>query len=260
MLAGMKVLTWNVNSLRSRLGRLLAVLDRHEPDVVCLQELKGEEHVLPLAEIGAAGYVPVAFGQKRYNGVAILARPTPVEIRRGLDDGVDDPQARLISAKVSGVRIVSVYVPNGCDMGSEGYYYKLDWLQRLRAKLGREHGPDEPLLICGDTNVAFDDRDAAEPWKWESTGIACTDVRELFAGLLDWGLYDTFREAVPEAGHYSWWDYRAGSFQRDDGMRIDHILATRPLLDACSEVVIDRAERKGKKPSDHAPVIATFNI
>lgn len=256
----MKVIAWNVNSVRTRHDRLIGVLQRHAPDVLCLQELKAEEKDFPLTEVRALGYHVALLGQKTYNGVAIVSRSAPTKVTLNLSDGVDDSQARLISASIDGVRVVCVYVPNGGEMGSDKFAYKQAWLDRLIAWLERNHKPTEPLLVCGDFNIAPDDRDVDRVEEWNNTVLCAPAVRERFQRLLAWGLVDTFRDKHPEPGSYSWWDYRMLGFPKNNGLRIDHILATKPLADRCSLAAIDRDERKGKQPSDHAPVIAVFDL
>ncbi|MBU0984898.1 MAG: exodeoxyribonuclease III [candidate division Zixibacteria bacterium] len=254
----MKIATWNVNSIRSRLERLLALLERHQPDVLCLQELKATDDVFPRDEITQAGYYSVVYGQKTYNGVAILSRSEPSDIRCGLEDGVDDPQARLVSAEIDGVRVLSAYIPNGSSVDSDKFAYKLQWLSRLRQLLDRAYDPEKPLAICGDFNVAIDDLDVAEPNKWADSVLCVPQVREALATVTQWGLVDTYRERHPEGGLYSWWDYRQLAFPKNNGLRIDHVFATAPLAQRCVAAEIDRDERKGQKPSDHAPVIVEF--
>ncbi len=261
----MKIATWNVNSIRTRLGRLIAWLSKHQPDVLCLQELKCQEHQFPFEEIAQAGYHAVMLGQKTYNGVAILSKSEPTDVRRGLilaqPDGesqTHDPQARLISAEFNGVRIFSIYVPNGSDMTSDKYTYKLGWLDSLVEMLQRDYSPDQFLIICGDTNIIARDIDSANPEIWKTTGLGCDEIRQKFDKLCQWGLVDILAQQYPEGGIFSWWDYRNLGFQLNDGLRLDHILATRSLAERCSSITVDRDERKGEKPSDHAPVIAVF--
>jgi len=254
----MKIATWNVNSVRARLERLLAWLAKVQPDIVCLQELKAREEVFPHEAIREAGYHAAVYGQRTFNGVAILSRVEPHDVRRGMDDGVDDPQARFLGAEVGQIRVVSAYVPNGQVVGSEPYAYKLEWLRRLRAYLARHFTPDAPLVLCGDFNVARDDRDVADPAAWEDSVLCHPSSRAALAELLDWGLADVFRQRHAEGRLYSWWDYRMLACPKNDGLRLDYVLATAPLAARCIEAEIDRQERKGEKPSDHAPVIAVF--
>jgi len=251
----MRLATWNVNSVRARHERLLAWLAAHQPDVLCLQELKVADPSFPLDELRAAGYEAAIHGQKTYNGVAILSRTPLGEVERGLADDVDDPQARLISARVQGLRVISAYVPNGAVVGSEKWAYKLAWLQRLRRHLERRFARTEPLLLCGDFNVAPEDRDVANPAAWAGSVLTHAEARVALAELLSFGLVDAFRLKRPEPGLYSWWDYRMLGFPKNDGLRIDHVFTTPTLAGRVSAASIDRNERKGKQPSDHAPVI-----
>lgn len=255
----MLIATWNLNSIRTRQARLLAWLDRYQPDVVCLQELKLPDSDFPYDTIRAAGYHAAVHGQPSYNGVAILSRVEPTDIRIGLDDGVDDPQARLISARFGDVRVISAYFPNGQDLGSDKYVYKLEWMRRLRAYLDKHHDPSEPLALCGDFNVAPDDLDAARPADWAESVLCHGDARAALEAIRAWGLVDLFRQQHPGGGIYSWWDYRNRAFDRDDGLRIDHIFVTPALAERATASVVDRAEREGEKPSDHAPVAAVFD-
>jgi len=254
-----KLATWNVNSVRSRLDRLLAWLAARAPDVLCLQEIKCTEEQFPYDALRAAGYHAAVAGQKTYNGVAILAHQEPEEIQRSLGDGEENEPARLISAEVAGVRVLNAYVPNGQVVGSEAYAYKLAWLARLGAKLRRDFDPSQPLVLCGDFNVAVDDRDVAHPDAWADSVLCVPDVRDALGAIRAWGLTDVVRKHHPEGGVYSWWDYRRLAFPRNDGMRLDHIYATETLAGNCTSAEVDRQERKGEKPSDHAPVVAIFD-
>jgi exodeoxyribonuclease-3 len=227
---------------------------------MCLQELKVTETQFPMDALRAAGYDVAVFGQKGYNGVAVLSRTGLglEDVRLGLDDGVDDVSARLLSARVGGLRIITVYVPNGQVVGSEKYAYKLEWLRRLRAHLERHHRVSEPLVLCGDFNVAPEPRDVQFPKQWEQSVLFHPDVRAALRQVTDWGLTDTFRQFHQEGGFYSWWDYRMLSFPKNDGLRLDLVLATEPVARSCTEASIDRNERKGKLASDHVPVLATL--
>jgi exodeoxyribonuclease III len=256
----MRIATWNVNSVRARLERLLAWLKKAQPDIVCLQELKVIDAAFPYEAIREAGYHAAVHGQKTYNGVAILSRTEPAEVRQGMDDGVDDPQARFLTADVGGVQVVSAYVPNGQIVDSEAYAYKLDWLRRLRAFLERHYTPETPLVVCGDFNVARDENDVANPAAWAETVLFHPTSRAALEELLSWGLVDVLRQQHPEGKLYSWWDYRMLAFAKNDGLRLDYVFAIGPLAKLCTCAEIDRAERKGDKPSDHAPVMATFQL
>jgi len=251
----MRIATWNVNSVKARSERLMRWLDKHKPDVLCLQELKAEDAGFPLAEVQAAGYSAVLLGQRTYNGVAILSRSPTANVRAGLDDGVEDPQARFLSAEVEGLTFLSCYVPNGSEPTSDKFAYKLRWLERLLSYLERHHEKRERLVLCGDLNIAPNDSDVARPEEWKDTVLCHPQVREAFERLIAHGLVDSFRALRPEPGLYSWWDYRMLGFPKGNGLRIDHVLVTPDLLPRCKQAFIDRDERKGKLPSDHAPVV-----
>jgi exodeoxyribonuclease-3 len=253
-----KIVSWNVNSVRARRERLFRWLAAQQPDVVCLQELKTTEADFPFDALREAGYHAVIHGQKTYNGVAILSRREAADVERGFGDGGDDTQSRLIAARLAGVRVVSVYVPNGQEVGSEKWIYKLAWLGRLRSWLDRRCAPGEPLVLCGDFNVAPEARDVHDPAAWESTVLFHPAARGALERVRAWGLTDTFRIHHQEAGFYSWWDYRMLAFPKDNGLRIDHIFASEPMARRCTAASIDRQERKGQLPSDHAPVVAEF--
>ncbi|HSM51523.1 MAG TPA: exodeoxyribonuclease III [Thermoanaerobaculia bacterium] len=249
----MRIATWNVNSVKARQERLLALLARHRPDIVCLQELKTEAARFPSEALREAGYHAAVLGQKTYNGVAILARDEPRDVETGFGDGGDESQARLVAATVGGLRVASLYVPNGKEVGSEKWPYKLAWLGRLAAWVGRQPaGP--PLVLCGDLNIAPEERDVANPAAWAGSVLCHPEVRAAWAELLAAGFVDAFRLHHPEGGHYTWWDYRMLGFPKNDGLRIDHVLLAAPLAPRCAGAFVDRDERKGKLPSDHAPV------
>lgn len=257
----MKIATWNVNSIRARQERLLAWLETAQPDVVCLQELKCVDAEFPASLLEAAGYRSASHGQKTYNGVAILAKaPLEVEdVRRGFSDGVDDSHARFISAQVGRVRVVCVYAPNGQAVDSPAYQYKLEWYGRLRRYLDTHHRPDEPLVLCGDFNVAPTDLDVHDPKAWEGQTLCTDKERSALEQVKDFGLRDTFRQQHPDLVKFSWWDYRMLAFPKNLGLRIDHVYATAPLAARTVAADVDREARKGKQPSDHAPVWAEFS-
>ncbi|MCY2995294.1 MAG: exodeoxyribonuclease III [Planctomycetota bacterium] len=254
----MKIATWNVNSVRARQQRLLDWLQQVQPDVLCLQELKTKEESFPYESIREAGYHAAVFGQKTYNGVAVLSRTPPSQIECGWGHGGDDQQARLIAVEVGGVRVISAYVPNGEQVGSAKYVYKLDWMGRLRSYLESRYTPTTPLVLCGDFNVARDDLDVAHPVQWANSVLCYRSARLSLDRILDWGLVDVFRQRHPEGGLYSWWDYRMLAFPKNDGLRLDYIFATDPLAQRCTCADVDREQRKGEKPSDHAPVVVSF--
>ncbi len=253
----MKLACWNVNSIRARHDRLLAWLERTEPDVVCLQELKVVDEAFPFEALGELDYHAAVYGQKTYNGVAVLSRTKAKAVRRGLGD--DDPQARFLEAKIGSLHVLCAYVPNGQEVGSDKWAYKLDWMARLRAFLDEHHSPSEPVILCGDFNVARDDRDVARPEEWAGSVLCHDDARRAMEAILDWGLVDLFRQKHPDGGVYSWWDYRALGFPKNNGLRLDYVLATESLARKCTAAEIDRNQRKGNKPSDHAPVVVEFD-
>lgn len=250
----MRIASWNVNSIGARQDRFLNWLEAASPDVVCLQELKTEGDAFPWDEIGELGYYAEILGQKSYNGVALLAREPIEDVRRGLADGIDDPQARLIAGRIGGVHVISVYVPNGGEMDSDKWIYKLEWYARLRTWLDRHARADEPLALCGDFNVAPEDRDVRHMDRWRDTVLCTPAARAALRRIADFGLTDSFRLKEAEAGHHTWWDYRNLGFQKDDGLRIDQIWITEPLVARVAAVHIDMEERRGEKPSDHAPI------
>jgi exodeoxyribonuclease-3 len=251
----MKIASWNINSLRRRQDRLFAWLEATKPDVVCLQETKCTDDQFPVLALEAVGYHSAYHGEKSYNGVAILAKAELKDVRPSLCDEVVDPQARVIAATTDAVRVFSVYAPNGQAVGSPAYEYKLTWYARLRDCLLKE---TTGLVICGDFNVAPEDIDVHDPGLWRGA-IMCSDrERAAFRRLCDSGLVDTLRLHHKEGGLFSWWDYRMLSFPKNRGLRIDGILASKALAKKCLDAGIDRDMRKGKEPSDHAPVWAEF--
>jgi len=252
----MKIATWNVNSIRSRLHRVVPWLEEHQPDVLCMQETKVQDDKFPTAEIEAAGYEIAFHGQKTYNGVAICSRYGAVEDPApGFGDGGDDSQARFIAGTVSGVRIMSAYIPNGKTVGHEDYRFKLEWLGRLRRYLDANADPTQQVVVCGDFNVTRDDRDVHDPQAWEGENLCSEPERTALRAVLDWGLVDAFRELHPEPGLYSWWDYRMLGFPKNRGLRIDYLFVSAPVRERLVRSSIDRNARKGMKPSDHAPVV-----
>ncbi|HET6610701.1 MAG TPA: exodeoxyribonuclease III [Kofleriaceae bacterium] len=254
----MKVATWNVNSIRARLPRVLAWIETAAPDVLCLQETKVEDAAFPREELCARGYELAIYGQKTYNGVAILSRQPIADIACGLGIDPEGGEARLIAGTTFGVRVISAYFPNGREVGSVHYQRKLAWMAALRDYFARDHEPGEAIVLCGDFNVAPGDLDVHDPVAWAGKNLCSEPEREALAALSAWGFSDLFRTVQPEGGFYSWWDYRQLGFPKNRGLRIDHIFATASLRERCEGVVIDREARKGKLPSDHAPVIATF--
>jgi exodeoxyribonuclease III len=254
----MRIATWNVNSIGARLPHVLAWLGEHRPDALCLQETKTVDARFPFDALASVGYQAVVFGQPAYNGVAILSREPAVAVERGLPDDAATAPARLIAATVGGVRVVNVYVPNGAPLGSDRYSFKLAWLARLRAYLAASYTPTQPLALCGDFNVAPESRDVWDPVRLANEVLFTPAERAALQPVADWGLADTFRLHESDGGHYSWWDYRAGSFRRNAGLRIDHLWVTAPLARACTAAHIDVEPRRLERPSDHTPVVADF--
>ena len=253
----MKIATWNVNSLKVRLPQVLSWLEQQQPDVLALQETKLSDENFPLEAITAAGYQVAFSGQKTYNGVAILARSgilDPVTDPPGLDDA----QRRILAGTVNGVRIVNLYVVNGEAVESEKYAYKLDWLRRVHLWLQDELEANPKMIVLGDFNIAPEDRDVHDPELWRGKVLCSEPEREALQRILDLGLADCFRLQEQPAEQFSWFDYRAASFRRNLGLRIDLVLASAPLLQHCRHSAIDLEPRAWERPSDHAPVIAEF--
>ena len=251
----MKIAAWNVNSLKVRLPHLLDWLVEASPDIVCLQELKLEDHNFPVAELAAAGYHAAYAGQKTYNGVALLARQPIEDVCYGNPHFADE-QKRLVSGTIDGVRVVCAYMPNGQAVGSEKYDYKLRWLDALALWLQEELARHPQLALCGDYNIAPDDRDVHDPDRWRGEILCSEPERSAFQRLLGLGLADSFRLFEHPEKTFSWWDYRMLGFQKNLGLRIDHILLSAHLADRCTAAGVDRGPRKRERPSDHAPVWA----
>lgn len=251
--------TWNVNSLKVRLPHLLDWLAEKQPEVLCLQETKLEDHNFPHAEIAAAGYQVVFAGQKTYNGVAILARQAMTDVVYGNPFYPADPQKRLLAVTIGGVRVISAYVPNGQEVGSEKYAYKLEWLAALHTWIHAELAQHPALVLAGDFNIAPADEDVHNPLVWKDKILCSSNERLAFQGLLQLGLKDSFRLFPQAEKSFSWWDYRMLGFQKNLGLRIDHVLLSDALAARCTAAAIDRAPRKRERPSDHAPVYAEIS-
>ncbi|MDR2165544.1 MAG: exodeoxyribonuclease III [Zoogloeaceae bacterium] len=248
-----RLATWNVNSLKIRLPHLLDWLASQQVDIVALQETKLEDGHFPRAEIEAAGYQVACSGQKTYNGVALLARSQIRDVACG-NPHFPDAQKRLIAGTIGTTRVICAYFPNGQEVGSDKYRYKLDWLSALVTWLREELARHDRLALCGDFNIAPEDRDVHDP-EDRAGKILCSDAeRAAFRALTDLGFKDAFRLFEQPEKSFSWWDYRMLGFQKNHGLRIDHILLSEPLARACAAAGIDRAPRKRERPSDHAPV------
>jgi exodeoxyribonuclease III len=249
----MRIASWNVNSLNVRLPHVLQWCASAQPDVLALQETKLEDAKFPLAALREAGYDAAFSGQKTYNGVAILARTPITDVVHGID-GFDDPQRRILSATVGGVRVVNLYVVNGQAVGSEKYAYKLDWLARVTAHLAEEIRRHPRMVVLGDFNIAPDDRDVHDPAAWHEHILCSTPERDALRSMLALGLHDSFRLFKQDGGHYSWWDYRQAAFRRDLGLRIDLVLVSEALRNQCRDATIEREPRTWERASDHTPV------
>jgi exodeoxyribonuclease-3 len=256
----MKIATWNVNSVIARLPLVTKWLEAARPDVLCLQELKCMDEKFPAEQFAELGYNSAVFGQRTYNGVAILSVGEATDIQRGFPNDEEGAQARLLAATIEGVRIVNVYVPNGQFVGSDKYRFKLEWMKRLRRFFDEDYKQSELALLCGDFNVAPEERDVHDPPAWEGHVLFSKRERSALAQIREWGFTDAFRLHTEEAGHYSWWDYRQGSFRRNAGLRIDHIWVSPPLAEKCKESWIDKEPRAWERPSDHTPVVARFDL
>jgi exodeoxyribonuclease-3 len=249
----MKIATWNVNSLAVRLPQLLDWLKLNPVDAIVLQETKLTDDKFPFAEIEAAGYHAQWFGQKTYNGVALLSRTVAADVVKNIP-GLEDEQARVITATVNGVRIIGAYIPNGQAPDSDKFAYKMRWLDALRAFVADEMTRHKVLAVLGDYNIAPEDRDVHDPVLWAGQ-IHCTpEERAHFAGLVSLGLHDSFRLFEQPPKSWSWWDYRNLAFRKNQGLRIDHILVSDELKAQCVSCSIDKLPRKNERPSDHAPV------
>jgi len=255
----MKIASWNVNSLNVRLPQVLQWLASVQPDVLALQETKLTDDKFPTAAFAAAGYQVVYSGQKTYNGVALLSK-TP--IRDVITDlpGLEDPQRRILGATIKGVRVLNLYVVNGQEVGSEKFDYKLHWLQRVRDYLEADLKKHRDYVVLGDFNIAPGDGDVYDPEAWDERILCSTPEREALQRILELGFSDTFRLFEQEQKQFSWWDYRMNGFRRNMGLRIDLVLASQTMARCCRLSMIDREPRGWERPSDHAPVVAEFNL
>ena len=255
----LRIATWNVNSLRVRLPHVLQWLHSEKPDVLALQETKLQDRNFPESAIRVAGYHCTYSGQKTYNGVAILSKKEPGRIITRLPDYNDD-QKRVLCAEIGGITVLNLYAPNGSAVGSEKYLYKLDWFAHLHNFVREILGRSRHTVVLGDLNIAPEDQDVHDPAAWAGSVLVSEPERAEFRSLLAAGLKDCFRMFAQEPGSYSWWDYRAASFRRNFGLRIDHILASEALAALCRVCRIDKNPRGLEQPSDHAPVAADFDI
>jgi len=253
-----KIATWNVNSLRARIDRVEGWIAEHEPDVLLIQETKCSDENFPSEVFGRHGYETIHHGNGQWNGVAVISRVGIDEPRGGFfDDDLESiAECRIVSAMCAGIRCTSVYVPNGRSVDSEHYLAKLEWLRRLRVELDECCTPETPIALGGDYNIAPEDQDVWDIQQFAGMTHVSPAERAALRDVMEFGLTDALRYLHPSGpGPFSWWDYRAGAFHRGWGMRIDHILVTKPLVDRLINVEVDREARKGSKPSDHAPVV-----
>ncbi len=253
----MKIATWNVNSLRVRLPHVLTWLDAEQPDILAIQETKTPDPDFPAAEFLQRGYQLAFSGQKTYNGVAIISRTLLTGLQTEIP-GFSDPQRRVLFAQTRGIGLLNLYVPNGSEVGSEKYAYKLAWLEHLREFIGVLLAQHPRLIVLGDFNIAPADEDVHDPAAWAGQVLCSAPERAAFASLIGLGLVDCFPKFEQPPSSFTWWDYRAAGFQRNLGLRIDHILASPALATQCQNCRIDKLPRTWERPSDHTPVIAEF--
>lgn len=254
-----KIATWNVNSLRVRLPQVLQWLLENHPDILALQETKLSDPNFPVDEIKQAGYVVYYSGQKTYNGMAILSRTQGSDLVTDIP-GFIDPQRRILGVTFQDMRILNLYVPNGESVGSEKYLYKLNWLSTLRGYIEQELQKYSKMVILGDFNIAPEVEDVHDPAYWEGKVLFSEPERAALREVLKLGLVDSFRLQIQPEKSYTWWDYRMNAFKRNRGLRIDHILVSQKMSSHCARCYIDKAPRASERPSDHAPVVAEFNM
>ena len=254
----MKIATWNVNSMNVRLPHVLEWLQSHEPDVLVLQEIKQLTEKFPVDALANAGYRSLASGQKTYNGVAVVSKE-PANDPITDFPGFDDPQRRVLATTIGDIRVIDLYVPNGSEVGSEKYAYKLEWLASLRNFLESETAAHENIVVLGDFNIAPADADVYDPEKWGEAILCSPKERAALKALIDLGLTDVFRKFDQPEDTFSWWDYRAAGFRRNAGLRIDLILTSPSMTERCTASYVDKEPRAWERPSDHAPVVAEFN-
>jgi exodeoxyribonuclease-3 len=251
----MIIASWNVNSITARLPNVLEWLKEKKPDVLLLQELKTTEDKFPAPEFSALGYHAAVFGQKTWNGVAILSKHKIEHVKTGLPGDTSDDQARYIEATVNGIRVASVYLPNGNPVDSDKYPYKLKWLDRLYAHTKKLLKTEQPVVLGGDYNIIPEDKDCHDPKLWKDDALFRLESRRKFRALMNLGLTDAFRVNNTEAHQYTFWDYQGGAWQQNAGIRIDHFLLSPQAADLLEECIIDTAPRGKDKASDHTPIM-----
>lgn len=248
-----KLASWNVNSLNVRLEQVLAWIDNAAIDILALQETKMTDDKFPVQAFIDKGFQVVFSGQKTYNGVAVISKLPITDAVTDFPDFVD-PQRRILAVTIGGIRLINFYIPNGSQLGSDKYRYKLNWLRCAHAFLKQQLQLYPRLAVVGDFNIAPEDIDVHDPMAWDGCILVSEAERQAFADFIELGLYDSFRQFPQEALSFSWWDYRAAGFRRNAGLRIDHILLSKPLMLQCSASVIDKEPRRADRPSDHAPI------
>lgn len=253
------IATWNVNSISARLEHVRQWLSDHQPDVLCMQETKSIDEKFPRSLFEELGYEVAIYGEKTYNGVAIASKLPIANVHRGYEVEIASGSKRLIAAEINGIRIVNVYIPNGQSVGSDKYFYKLEWMKKLKEFLFEKYKNDQNILLCGDFNIAPDDRDVYNASQVAETIMCSSEERAHLDEIRDFGFDDIFRRHHSEGGCFSWWDYRMGAFRRNMGFRIDHIWTTRSLAERSVNCLIDKEIRKQERPSDHSPVLAEFS-
>ena len=254
----MKLTTWNVNGVRARLTHVVDFLRQHSPDVLCLQETKVQDDLFPREMLEDEGYDVRFWGQKGYNGVAILAKQPLEDVFHGMPDDPPDAECRVLGASVAGYRVLDLYVPNGQDVGTDKYHWKLDWLRRLRTFLDTKYSAKDKLVVVGDFNVTLEDRDVHDPLWWRERILCSALERQAMRSVMAFGLVDALRLHHQQGGIYTWWHYRAGAAFADDGLRIDYVLTSPAATTNCTAVEVHKELRTQKSPSDHVPVTATF--
>lgn len=254
-----RLASWNVNSLKVRLDQALDWLESSKVDALAMQETKSIDENFPAAAFIDRGYQVVFAGQKTYNGVAIVSKHPMTEVITDIP-GLDDPQRRILAVTIAGIRLINLYVPNGSEVSSDKYQYKLNWLKHVTAYIQQQLNLYPKMAVVGDFNIAPEDRDVHDPAQWLGCVLVSPSERQAFAELLGLGLHDSFRNFDQEEQIYSWWDYRAAGFRRNRGLRIDHVLLSNELNQLCLQSKIDKEPRKAERPSDHAPVWVDLDL
>ena len=255
----MKIASWNVNGIRARTEHVVNWLKTTQPDVLAIQESKVVDDLFPYDEYLKLGYYPLVYGQKAYNGVALLSKKEPINPSTGIS-GYKDPQTRVVSATYEGITVMDIYVPNGQSIGSDKFVYKLEWLDHLTGYIEKSLKENENLIVLGDFNIAPEDRDVYDPEAWKDKVLCSKQERGALEKLVDLGLADSFRLFKQQDASYSWWDYRAAAYRRKMGLRIDLILLSTPVAERCTSSTIDESPRGWEKPSDHTPVVVEIDI